>query len=79
LIQRGKDTLIILEAEAAQTETKAKAPPGTVLGSGSGGILIQTGDGILAVKRLQWQTKKALDWKAFCNGERDFAGVMLGT
>ena len=51
--------------------------PGTVLGTGSKGILIQTGDGILAVSRLQWQAKKALDWKAFCNGARGFIGSNL--
>jgi len=87
--RRGKDTLIILEAEcvaahaapvaAVKTETNAVVPPGTVLGTDSRGILIQTGDGVLAVTRLQWQTKKALDWKAFCNGERGFVGVRLGT
>jgi methionyl-tRNA formyltransferase len=78
--RRGKDTLIILEAEivAMQTETETNAQPGAVLGIDSRGILIQTGDGILAVKRLQWQTKKALDWKAFCNGERGFVGARLG-
>jgi methionyl-tRNA formyltransferase len=77
--RRGKDTLIILEAEIAalQADAKTNAPPGTVLGTDSRGILVQTGDGILAVKRLQWQTKKALDWKAFCNGERDFVGGKL--
>jgi methionyl-tRNA formyltransferase len=78
--RRGKDTLIILEAEisAMHTEAKTYALPGTVLCTDSRGILVKTGDGILAVKRLQWQTKKALDWKAFCNGERDFVGVKLG-
>jgi len=77
--RRGKDTLIILEAgiAAMQADTRTNAPPGTVLGTDSGGILVQTGDGVLAVKRLQWQTKKALDWKAFCNGERGFTGVKL--
>jgi methionyl-tRNA formyltransferase len=83
---RGKDTLIILEAEPVEQATIAGyvapetvAAPGTVLGvDKSRGILIQTGDGILAVSRLQWQTKKALDWKSFCNGERDFTGVRLG-
>jgi len=77
--RRGKDTLIVLEAEIAamQAETGTNALPGTVLGTDSRGILIQTGDGILAVKRLQWQTKKALDWKPFCNGERNFVGVRL--
>jgi methionyl-tRNA formyltransferase len=79
--RRGRDTLIILEAEIAapqaETKTNAATPPGTVLGTDSRGILIQTGDGILAVTRLQWQTKKALDWKSFCNGERGFVGVRL--
>jgi len=78
--RRGKDTLIVLEAQCApaQAETKANALPGFVLGTDSRGILVQTGDGVLALTRLQWQTKKALDWKAFCNGERDFTGIRLG-
>jgi methionyl-tRNA formyltransferase len=76
---RGKDTLIILEGEALEPPQSNTAAPGTVLGvDKSRGILIQTGGGILAVSRLQWRTKKALDWKAFCNGERDFIGVRLG-
>jgi methionyl-tRNA formyltransferase len=79
--RRGKDTLIVLEAECAapQTETKtgSPAPPGTVLDTDGRGILIQTGNGILVITRLQWQAKKALDWKAFCNGERGFVGTRL--
>ena len=79
---RGKDTLIILEAAPLKSSSViTDAPemaPGTVLGvDKSCGILIQTGDGVLAVSRLQWRTKKALDWKAFCNGERDFIGARL--
>ena len=81
--RRGKDTLFILEAfpldaEEASACAGTSAAPGTVLGiDKSHGILIQTGGGILAVTRLQWQAKKALDWKAFCNGARDFAGTRL--
>ena len=89
----GKETLFILEAGSLETvKTPAQAdkavPPktgplpcaGTVLGTDKNrGILIQTGDGILAVSRLQWQAKKALDWKAFINGARDFAGAKLGS
>jgi methionyl-tRNA formyltransferase len=41
------------------------------------GILIQTGGGILAVTRLQYQAKKALPWQAFLNGARDFIGARL--
>jgi len=42
------------------------------------GILIQTGDGILVVTELQYQTKKALFWRDFLNGARNFCGSQLG-
>lgn len=42
------------------------------------GILIQTGNGILAVKKLQWKTKKAMEWKDFINGSRNFVGSICG-
>ncbi|MCM1321687.1 MAG: methionyl-tRNA formyltransferase [Bacteroides sp.] len=43
--------------------------PGTIIGTDKKhGILIQTGCGILAVSVLQWQTKKAMNWKDFLNG-----------
>jgi len=49
--------------------------PGTVLFSDKqNGILIKTGKGILAVQNLQWQTKKAMNWKDFMNGARNFTG-----
>ncbi|AEF82388.1 methionyl-tRNA formyltransferase [Leadbettera azotonutricia] len=81
--QEGQ-TLYILEGQpfegpgsGGQTETKAA--PGIVLGIDRGkGILVQTGDGVYAVSRLQWQAKKALDWKSFMNGARDFVGTLLG-
>ena len=77
---RGNDTLIILEAEPLESAAGEAAPPGTVLGVDKNrGILIQTGDGILAVSRLQWRTKKAHDWKAFCNGERNITGMRLNS
>ena len=76
------------EAPGKESDTGKEAPakerpgatyqPGTVLGTDSRGILIQSGRGVLAVSRLQWQAKKALDWKAFCNGARDFIGSRLG-
>ncbi|MDR2631245.1 MAG: methionyl-tRNA formyltransferase [Spirochaetaceae bacterium] len=53
-------------------------PPGTVLGiDKQAGILIQTGDGIFAVEVLQYAAKKALDWRTFSNGARDFIGSRL--
>jgi methionyl-tRNA formyltransferase len=41
------------------------------------GILVQTGNGILALRVLQYQSKKALGWKDFLNGARNFAGARL--
>ncbi|MDR3333472.1 MAG: methionyl-tRNA formyltransferase [Treponema sp.] len=43
------------------------------------GILVQTGDGILGITRLQYRAKKALEWRAFLNGVRDFIHTPLGT
>lgn len=43
------------------------------------GIEIACGDKtILLVKELQWQGKKAMDYKSFMNGARDFIGCVLG-
>lgn len=57
-----------------KAEADGKAP-GTVLFSDKKeGILIKTGSGILAVQNLQWQTKKAMNWKDFMNGARNFVG-----
>lgn len=58
-----------------QSAHPAPPAPGTVLGTDkAAGILIQTGDGILCVTNLQWQTKKAMDWKDFMNGSGNFIG-----
>ena len=40
----------------------------------SDGILIKTGSGVLSVTELQWQGKKAVDYKSFMNGARNFIG-----
>ena len=86
----GNEVLFILEAKVldasctdsavfdASGKTASVSSPGTVLGMGKEGVLIQTGKGVLSVSRLQWQTKKALDWKSFCNGRRNFIGSFLG-
>ena len=81
---RGDDKLFILEAQVIEQHDETATSQsitkhGTVIGAGSKGIHIQTGNGILAVSRLQWQAKKALEWKAFCNGARDFIGSMLSS
>ena len=63
---------------SAKTQNGAKEKklePGTVVGIDKNiGILVQTGDGILAVQELQRQSKKSLMWKDFLNGCRTFIG-----
>jgi methionyl-tRNA formyltransferase len=74
--------LFILDAEPFSLEGtggELEKEPGKVLGKDKDkGILIQTGEGILAVNRLQYQGKKAMEWKAFLNGARNFLGSKLG-
>ena len=53
--------------------------PGIVLGQDNRyGILVSTGSGVLCVRRLQLETRKALDWRAFLNGVPGFVGTQLG-
>jgi methionyl-tRNA formyltransferase len=80
--KRGGQDLYILEAspsrEASVDSPYNGAAPGTVLGvDGDSGILVQTGNGVLAVSRLQYAAKKALPWRDFLNGARDFVGSRL--
>ena len=42
------------------------------------GILVQTGEGLLALTRLQLEKKKALSFMDFVNGTRGIAGAILG-
>ena len=71
--------LMLLKGSVFPGETDLSGSPGTVLGfDKSDGILIQTGNGIIAVNFLQLESKKANDWKSFINGTQDFAGCVLG-
>ena len=77
--------LVILEAAAVSeehlksNEELRSSRPGTVVGMDREyGILVQTGSGLLALRQLQLQSKKAAEWKAFLNGNRDFIGSQLG-
>ncbi len=58
----------------------AGAPvPGDVLAADEeNGILVQTGQGILRIERLQLQFRKPLDWRSFLHGRPDLAGARLG-
>jgi methionyl-tRNA formyltransferase len=73
--------LLVLEARAAETvhpNLLAAHSPGTVIGvDKKEGILVRTGAGVLMVTRLQWQSKKALDFRDFLNGAKEFIGTIL--
>jgi len=72
-------TLYVLEARLWPEPPSRRLAPGTVLGVDKrAGILVQTGEGLLALTRLQYGAKKALDWRSFVNGARDFIGSSLG-
>jgi methionyl-tRNA formyltransferase len=54
------------------------ALPGTILGlDKSRGIMVQTTDGLIALRRLQVQHKKALPYREFANGIRNLVGAVL--
>ncbi|MDR2370574.1 MAG: methionyl-tRNA formyltransferase [Treponema sp.] len=77
----GGHELYIREARPLENRPDGipRAEPGTVLGIDKGaGILVQTGDGVLAARVLQLEARKALDWRAFLNGVRNFTGSRLG-
>jgi len=76
----GSSPLVLLEATAEPPiGGSAAPPPGTVLGvDTSRGILIQTGEGVLAVTRLQPATRKPMDFRSFLNGTPMEAGTQLG-
>lgn len=70
--------LLILKACVSDGTTSEKC--GTVLPyQKSVGIEIACGGGtILVARELQWQAKKAMDYKSFMNGARNFIGSVLG-
>ena len=74
----GGVRLTILKAKVSSSTTGEK--PGTVLPyQKSVGIEIACGDGsILVATELQWEKKKAMDYKSFINGARNFIGACLG-
>jgi len=75
--------LSVLEARIADAALSGGTPtaaPGTVLRvDKSLGIVVQTGEGLVALTRLQLHAKKALGFREFANGVRDLAGTVLGT
>lgn len=69
--------LLFIRKAGIYKEGIQQALPGTVLPPDNN-ILIQAGNGILAVERLQKQTKKETDWRSFLNGNKSFISSKLG-
>ena len=77
-IHNGRELYILKASVFKDKNDHNAAAPGLVLGTDKqNGILVQTGEGILAVTELQYQGKKALFWRDFLNGARDFTGSLL--
>ncbi|HEY9054324.1 MAG TPA: methionyl-tRNA formyltransferase, partial [Rectinemataceae bacterium] len=75
----GGTRLNILEAEPSPARAALpRALPGTILGiDPAKGILVQTGDGELALRRLQLAGRKALSFREFANGARNLTGSVI--
>ena len=73
----GIITKDILEAKTLAGQTGNEAAGKVTDFSKADGILVQTGDGLLAVRKLQRQGKNAMDYKSFMNGARNFLGTVL--
>lgn len=70
----------LLILRGAVSDKRTDKPAGTVLPyQKSVGIEIACGDGtIFVATELQWQAKKAMDYKSFMNGARNFIDSVLG-
>lgn len=79
-VDASVDASVDPSTDASGTEQVDSGPePGTVLKLDKRlGILVQTGDGLLALRRLQLQSRKALDYMSFAHGTRGFLGTRLG-
>jgi len=75
----GNRTIAITQASIYTGNEFAQTECGTVLGADRKlGIVVSTGDGMIAIQRLKPQTKSEMDFKAFLNGAKDFIGTVLG-
>ncbi len=74
----GGQRLNIFETIPYPQETLPNAECGTIIGfDTSRGILVVTGDGLLAIRTLQFSGRKILSDKDFSNGFRNLAGSRL--
>ena len=63
-------------AAPCMAEALPNAAAGTIIGMDKAmGIVVKTGEGLIALKKLQFSTRKALSYKDFANGLRNLAGL----
>jgi len=54
-----------------------RGQPGRVIPLGGGQVGAQTGDGVLGIRRVQLEGRRAMTAEEFVRGQRDFVGAML--
>jgi methionyl-tRNA formyltransferase len=69
--------LRILEAKILEGQSGTEDAGKVLDFSKADGILVQTGNGLLAIRKLQRQGKNVMDYKSFMNGARNFLGTVL--
>jgi methionyl-tRNA formyltransferase len=79
----GPESLLVLKSHVytgrLDADEERREAPGSVLAADRDhGLLVRTGEGLLAVERLQLQFKKPQDWRAFVNGHPGIVGTRLG-
>lgn len=75
----GDQKLFIRKANIYDGPWEPSGACGKVLGvDKTQGILVETGEGVLSVERLQIQSRKELDHRSFLNGNRDIINSQLG-
>lgn len=78
------ETLLLLQSHVypvtlgGDPSRKTEMPGEVLAPDRKHGLLVRTGEGILALERLQLQFKKPLDWRSFLNGRPDIVGTRLG-
>lgn len=74
-----KGERLVLKGSSLVSGPGSGLPPGTVVSvDKSKGILVQTGDGLVAVRELQLPARKSLDFRSFLNGNPALVGSRLG-
>ncbi len=72
-----KKLLKVLEAEVLKQNDFSKEKPGKVLSYGKDKLVVQTGEELLRLKKIQVEGKKAMKDTAFLKGNKEIIGKLL--